>query len=101
MSTTGSMTHCDVLFLAGQKNATNGKAGVWAEVFNSGRETSLPVFVVWEGSFFFFLDLCGIPEVAILIDSPLQEGEGSVRITMDGSVRISTTSRYPSRKAKR
>ena len=71
MRTKGSMTHCDVLFLAGQKNATNGKAGVWAAAFDSGRETSLLVFMVWVGSFFFFLDLCGIPEVAIWIAAPL------------------------------
>ena len=76
MSTTGSMTHCDVLFLAGQKNATKGKAGVWAEAFEWGRETSLLEFMVWEGSFLFFLDLCGIPGVAIPKASPLQEVEG-------------------------
>ena len=80
MSTTGSMTHCDVLFLAGQKNATNGKAGVWAEAFESGRETSLLEFMVWEGSFLFFLDLCGIPGVAIPRVSPLREAEGTLRV---------------------
>ena len=80
MSTTGSMTHCDALFLAGQRNATNGKAGVWAETFDSSRETSLLVFVVWEGSFFFFLDLWGVPGVAIPIASPLKEREGSLRV---------------------
>ena len=80
MSTKGSMTHWDVLFLAGQKNATNGKAGVWAVVLDSGRETSLLVFVVWEGSFFFFHDLCGIPGVVIWIATLSQEGEVSVRM---------------------
>ena len=80
MSTTGSMTHCDVLFLAGQKNATNGKAGVWAEAVESGRETSLLEFMVWEGSFLFFLDLCGIPGVAIPRVSPLREAEGTLRV---------------------
>ena len=44
MSTRGSMTHWDVLFLAGQKNATNGKAGVWAEAFEFDLETSLLMF---------------------------------------------------------
>lgn len=80
MSTTGSMTHCDVLFLAGQKYATNGKAGVWAEAFESGRETSLLELMVWEGFFFFFLDLCGIPGEAIPKGSPLQEAEASLRV---------------------
>ena len=80
MSTKGSMTHWDVLFLAGQKNATNGKAGVWGEAFDSGKETSLLVFMVWEASFFFFLGLCGNPEVAIPIEPSLYEGEVSVRI---------------------
>ena len=80
MSTTGSMTHCDVLFLAGQKNATKGKAGVCAEALESGRETPLLVFVVREGSFFFFLDLCGIPGVVMPLASPVQEGECSLRV---------------------
>lgn len=55
MSTKGSITHCDVFFFAGQKNATNGNAGLWELAFESGSAISL--LVVAGGGFFFLRDL--------------------------------------------
>ena len=51
------MTHCDVFFLAGQKNATNGNAGLCAPAFFSGLASSF--LEIWGelSPFFFFLAL--------------------------------------------
>lgn len=64
MRTKGRITHCEVFFLAGQKNATKGNAGLWAPAFESGEAISL--LVVGGIDFFTFLPLYGEAEAAIL-----------------------------------
>lgn len=57
--TNGKTTHCEVFFLAGQKNATNGNAGLWEPAFLSDLASSLLDVVEGGSPFFFFLALYG------------------------------------------
>ena len=41
ISANGKITHCEVFFLAGQKNATKGNAGLWATALESDDAISL------------------------------------------------------------
>ena len=59
----GKITHCEVFFLAGQKNATNGKAGLCAPAFEA-----ISLLVVGGDDFFFFLDLYGEARAAMSMD---------------------------------
>jgi len=70
MSTNGRMTHCDVFFLAGQKKATRGKAGLSAPVFDSAKGTSLLIVVDGRGALFFLFGLL------------MEEGAGMIAIAL-------------------
>ncbi len=65
MRTKGRITHCEVFFLAGQRNATKGNAGLCVSDPESDKAISL--LVVGGGSFFFLLALYGGAEAAILV----------------------------------
>ena len=66
MSINGRMTHCEVPFLAGQRNAASGNAGLWLFVLGS-----VEVALCWpvadiDGAGLFFFDLWGEIEAIAL-----------------------------------
>lgn len=65
MRAKGRITHCEVFFLAGQKNATKGKAGLCAPAVESDKAISL--LVVAGVGFFFLFALFGVVEAAIIV----------------------------------
>lgn len=72
MSTNGRIVHCEVNLLAGQKKATNGKAGLSAPVFDSVKAISLLALGEEFGPFRFLLCLLVDDEadiVAVILSS--------------------------------
>ena len=67
MRTKGRMTHCEASFLAGQKKATNGKAGLSTPVFRSDTTRSLLTVDVWAGIFLLLLGLLAADEVGMTV----------------------------------
>ena len=53
------MAHCEVAFLAGQRKAAKGNAGLWLLVFGSVSTAFCCAFAEGEEAVFFFLYLYG------------------------------------------